>query len=911
MKNSFLLLSLAGASTLWASVAELAGDGVVRIPDAGVSMGVRIHSEGWKGSITPRAQATARFPDAKAGRAKWRGLSSGKDAEPLAHGVVDLLPGTNGVAQIRAVAISDVDQKPEAVVWSVDLPSDRFAGGSWSADARKGVLPADFDGKRTGIFNAKCSRLAVADRDGRETVFSFAEPTPVLVQDGRRWGAYFTVRLFNGRPPFGKGAKKEMAFAVSAPGGLQVKYTAPTVVKAGSEWIPVDYRKNILAGSALDFSNQGLQDAPAGKYGWLRNVGGHFEFEGLPGVKQRFYGVNLCFGANVPTHEVADELVTRLVRLGYNTVRVHHYERDLLADPRKNRLVFDEGKLDRFDYLMAKAIGAGLYVTTDIFVSRPVRWKDIGLEDAEHKGLVSEKALYKCLVALHDPAFEDWCAFARKFLEHRNPYTGSRYVDEPALPLISLINEGQLTMGWGRGAKDHPVVRAAYAKWLAERRAADPDFCPDAPADAAQVSTYGAGKGSTAMALFMADTERRSATRMIAFLKSLGSRALFTNANCGPHFTPMQSVRGELYDYVDDHFYVDHPHFLEKRWSLPSRIGNRNPVLMEELPLVSPAWTRMPHKPMCVTEWNFSGPGQYRGVGGIMTGALSALQDWDGMWRFAYSHNEKDLAEGPCVPGYFNVGTDPLGQASDRASVCLFLRRDLEPLKEGTAFVVTEADLRRHDRGVRALSVRPKRWGDALAWQRRVATASEAGQVPADMDVRTMSGTYAATNGPYAARSVPGFALDRERGTFRIDTPRISGGFAAEGSLDCGTLSFETDGSPATVWANSVDVEKNGLRRSSRILVTHLTDVQADGNVYENGTKTVLLKWGKAPPVARAGSARVALAHDEPDGLKVWVLDTTGARVDEIPSRVEKGRLVFTVAVAAPSARIYYEVARH
>ena len=32
----------------------------------------------------------------------------------------------------------------------------------------------------------------------------------------------------------------------------------------------------------------------------------------------------------------------------------------------------------------------------------------------------------------------------------------------------------------------------------------------------------------------------------------------------------LQAVRTE-FDYVDDHFYVDHPRFLERSWSLPSQ----------------------------------------------------------------------------------------------------------------------------------------------------------------------------------------------------------------------------------------------------------------------------------------------------------------------------------------------------
>ena len=75
-------------------------------------------------------------------------------------------------------------------------------------------------------------------------------------------------------------------------------------------------RKNIAKDSILDFSKMGLQDAPAGKYGRLKAVGNHFEFEKLPGVKQRFYGANLCFEANFPEHEFADEIIARLTRFG-------------------------------------------------------------------------------------------------------------------------------------------------------------------------------------------------------------------------------------------------------------------------------------------------------------------------------------------------------------------------------------------------------------------------------------------------------------------------------------------------------------------------------------------------------------------------------------------------------------------
>ena len=85
----------------------------------------------------------------------------------------------------------------------------------------------------------------------------------------------------------------------------------PTVIERGADWIPLVYNGEIEKGSALDFSGMGFTDAPAGKYGWMRNVGGHFEFEGRPGRPVRLYGVNVCGAACFQSHEESEKMVAR------------------------------------------------------------------------------------------------------------------------------------------------------------------------------------------------------------------------------------------------------------------------------------------------------------------------------------------------------------------------------------------------------------------------------------------------------------------------------------------------------------------------------------------------------------------------------------------------------------------------
>ena len=105
----------------------------------------------------------------------------------------------------------------------------------------------------------------------------------------------------------------------------------PITITAGPDWIPLEITLDIEAGSALDFSQLGFVDAPAGKHGRvIARSDGRFAFEQTPDIPRRFYGVNLCFGAHYLSHAEADRLAERLVRLGYNALRIHHYERDLV-----------------------------------------------------------------------------------------------------------------------------------------------------------------------------------------------------------------------------------------------------------------------------------------------------------------------------------------------------------------------------------------------------------------------------------------------------------------------------------------------------------------------------------------------------------------------------------------------------
>ena len=221
--------------------------------------------------------------------------------------------------------------------------------------------------------------------------------------------------------------------------------------------------KPVARGSVLDFS--GFVDAPAGKYGRIVvDKAGHFVTERNPGKRIRFFGPNLCFSAQYLDRETAEKLADELVMLGYNAVRIHHYDNEL-ADPKGNdSTVFDPEKIDKLDYLFSCFKKRGLYVTLDLYCSR--RFRNGEMMDAP---LRTGYAI-KQLAPVYAPARENWKKFARNLLTHRNPYTGMTWGEDPTLFAVSLTNENITVGNWNKQVPE--LYLDAYRNYLEKRNLA-------------------------------------------------------------------------------------------------------------------------------------------------------------------------------------------------------------------------------------------------------------------------------------------------------------------------------------------------------------------------------------------------------------------------------------------------------
>jgi len=825
---------------------------------------------------------------------------------------------------------------------TLELPEAVAAGGGFVADGEDGEFPAELGAVH--LRSAPTTDLALTLADGSALRLQFSEPTPVLLQDNRQWGPSFSVRV---GPQMADGtawpAQKalEVSLTLTATDGVRTEIDGPVTIAAGEDWVPLSVELDIEPGSAVDFSGFGQLDAPAGKHGNLiAREDGHLAFSRRPEQPLRFYGVNFCFTAHYITHEQAERLAERLVRLGYNTVRFHHFDNPLVLREGGVSTALNPETLDQLDYLFSALKKRGIYITIDLFISRQVFASEVF--PGEEGNLAMDE--FKMLVPVNDAAFANWQAFSRNLLTHENPYTGMRWADDPALGWISMINEGNPGNFIGRVSdRARGEWTRAWNSWLGERYGDAAALAeawgvePGGDPQAGTVPLQAAGAGSPARAhdltLFLAETERAMMQRMHTFLREeVGTKALLTNMNGWSNPIQTQLAR-QVYDYVDDHFYVDHPQFLEQPWRLPSRCPNTSPVAAGAPGGRHCAFTRLLDKPFTISEYNYSGPGRFRGVGGIITGCMAALQDWSVVWRFAYSHGRDNLFE-PRGAGYFDLVTDPLNQVAERAGLCLFLRGDMKPAPHSIGIAAPAAQLE-EDVALTAGVAPP--W-NALALVTKVGTYVGE-KAPADIVLSTSpdgAGTLDAH--PYSPEAGPALVAEmRSRGwlsadnptdlgarvlqsetgqltvdapedVLTLDTPATAGGYAPAGkSIKAAAASIDILDTDATVWVSSLD--EAPIAGAGRLLIAHLTDLQNTGAKFGERARQTLLAWGETPHLVRAGRATVRIGREARGDARVYAITTGGRRLGEVQASWDGDVLVIPLDVRGEEgARVMYEV---
>jgi hypothetical protein len=312
-------------------------------------------------------------------------------------------------------------------------------------------------------------RVALVDGHGREAALTF-EPALEVTTDGEvRIG--LARQLRTGQPV-------ECRLTIDLPASLTY-YPHPDRVPQDpgfEHWYAFTPDEDDATPGELDMDD--WLEAPAGKHGRVRADGSDLLYDGQP---IKLWGLNLCFQSGAaPPKDVAERRAALYRKFGINSVRLHKW-----ADgpgwagiqTQQSALQFDPQGLDLFDYQNAQFRNAGIFLK----LSQAFGTIRVGRDDlhvvpyAEEFGALDKpgaRAGGGNSTLFYSRELQDaTIRQLQNILNHRNPYTGLTYAEDPAVAFVEIVNESSILFYTSMNPlKQSPTLRSTvaqrFSQWL-------------------------------------------------------------------------------------------------------------------------------------------------------------------------------------------------------------------------------------------------------------------------------------------------------------------------------------------------------------------------------------------------------------------------------------------------------------
>jgi len=422
----------------------------------------------------------------------------------------------------------------------------------------------------------------------------------------------------------------------------------------------------------------------------------------------------------------------------------------------------------------------------------------------------------------------------------------------------------------------------------------------DESLEAKNVALFGSGE-TDARALdrmkFLAETEKAYFDDMYAFIKKdLGCKALVTGTMA---MGPLGLWGQQDMDYIDNHAYWHHPHFPGRPWDPANWTVEQSATVdhLNEAPFGRLAASRLAGKPYTVSEYNHPAPSDYQAECVPTIASVAALQDWDGVWLFAYNHDGDWKRRH--FRSFFDIDMNPSKWGFVAAGAAIFRTQCLTPLGHGFTFGLADGADRlsalatlqhRHQRNLHevALRINPK-----IDWKgHRLSLA--------------LTGRSDGSGSPLSQLSHLSWSVEGESsGSLHVEGPgaRIligrPGAKELKGRLDLTRPAF------AILTVTAVDGGK--LADSSKVLVTACGRCENAEMKFAADRRTVGRDWGGPPTRIEAVEGTLWLAGLAAGNWTCHGLKPGGTAGPEVP--IAEGK-VPSIELKAEYGTMWYLLTR-
>ena len=683
-------------------------------------------------------------------------------------------------------------------------------------------------------------------------------------------------------------------------------------------WVAIkDSDLRIVSGSALDFSKL-INDSPITGGAIGINNQGELAYNNGKGKKVRFLCAPLVLTkpyGGFPDHKTADELARQIKMHGYNLVRLHHIDSTLM-EGMEHDFQFNPEQLDRFYYLLAALKKQGLYWMIDAASS----WNGAYGNIKPHRFA----KVHNLNLTVHYDAKsqQHWKKLVNKILNVKNKYTQINILQDPNLILLTLFNEGGINFSARRGYPKE--LKPLFINW--QKQQGLKDIVDSLPKRREKSSD------AALMQRFITELEIKTAQWMSEYIRGLGYKGLITAYNNGKN-AQVNAPKSQL-DVISVHGYFDHPSKFIRKGSKQKGISS----ISRNLSYIGYFSTsRYLGKPFILDEYDHPYWSQYRREAGIAVSAYAAMQDWDGICRFAnpvaLEYNNK-AAKRMRSLFPFGIGLDPVARAGETLAYFLFRRGDVKASEKTVTLELNDDYLYSSKSSVKGISKQDK----MLSLLARIGLKRQADKtqsdlsLPAEIDNKSSvsslfgsSGSQALTDALIQKLEASGIKnkgddftngiksstgqiiIYSDKNEMTVISPRteaVASEFKQPVHLSAMSVNSNT---PATISVSSLDNQP--VEASRHLLIIAATDARNTGDIYSED-RTLLVKHGFLPVLIKSIKFNIELKNTSQSSFKLYALSLTGKRTELIPVEYNNGLLKFSVdtSLLDKGATTYFEL---
>ena len=500
-------------------------------------------------------------------------------------------------------------------------------------------------------------------------------------------------------------------------------------------------------------------------------------------------------------------------------------------------------------------------------------------------------------------------------LNHKNPYTGNTYANEPAVGFVEVNNENSILSRWTALSTLTGDHRAALAtQWRDFLKKNNKSRNWDIYKIIDDFDTKATPEQKEMFFKFLVETELSYAKEMVDYLKNdIGIKMPVSVSQAS--YSGMVGVYREakFADFIDMHAYWQHPRWLGRAWDRNNWMIVNSSMAADERggTLIRFTQHRVKGMPLTISEYDHPAPSFYCAEMYPIMNSLAALQDWDGIYHFNYNPNSK-IGE---INGYFSASGHPLKQVFLPVGAILYRMPTISVAPSVVTMSVPESDAldqliafdKKQSTNAQHTDYVWKKagWIDALTVLRRTEVEfggdglKLSGQVPDEPDSSWISETG----------EIIWSNQDSAQAVFAVNAAavKVAVGYIGDRTIDLGNVVIAMD-STETNWGavTLTTVDGKSLDESSKVLLVAAGRAENTGMIWNEAKNSISTNWGEAPTIVEGIPVKISLR--EMDKFKLFALDPEGNKSDEI--KTVKRRSLQELHLGAQYKTLWYLLTR-